>query len=74
MLSCYEFDVGISYTDLMRETDVRLNASFAQNALDAPICAEMERLQVVAKPVRRFGTRQHAPYRFAPSLNRRNAL
>src|SRR5215510_4943684 len=24
MLYCYEFDVGISYTDLMRETDVRL--------------------------------------------------
>ena len=27
MLSCYEFDVGISNTDLMRETDVRLGDS-----------------------------------------------
>ena len=42
MLSCYEFEVGISNTDLMRETDVRLTASFTQNVLDAPIGAEME--------------------------------
>ena len=40
MLSCYEFDVGISNTDLMRETDVRLTESFAQNVLDSPIGAE----------------------------------
>jgi hypothetical protein len=41
MLSCYEFDVGSINTDLMRETDVRLTASFAQNAPDAPIGAGM---------------------------------
>jgi hypothetical protein len=28
MLSCYEFDVGISNTDLMWETDLRLTVSF----------------------------------------------
>jgi hypothetical protein len=39
MLSCYEFDVGISNTDLMRETDVRLTAIIAQNALVGSIGA-----------------------------------
>jgi hypothetical protein len=39
MLSCYEFDVGISNTDLMWETDVRLTASIAQNALVGSIGA-----------------------------------
>jgi len=43
MLSCYEFDVGISNTDLMRETDVRLTASFVQNALVGSIGAESEK-------------------------------
>ena len=47
MLSCYEFDVGISNTDLMRETDVRLTAIFAQNAPVGSIGAEFVRLQVV---------------------------
>ena len=43
MLSCYEFDVGISNTDLMRETDVRLTASFVQNALVGSIGAGLAR-------------------------------
>jgi hypothetical protein len=44
ILSCYEFDVGISNTDLTRKTDVRLTASFAQNALIHPFYSQ------VAKP------------------------
>jgi hypothetical protein len=48
MLSCYESDVEINNTDLMWETDVRLTASFAQNVLDAPIGAEIERLKAVS--------------------------
>ncbi|HEV2665804.1 MAG TPA: hypothetical protein VG324_12885 [Blastocatellia bacterium] len=39
MFSFYEFDVGITNTDLMRETDVRLTESFAQNALVGSIGA-----------------------------------
>jgi len=39
MSSRYEFDVGIRNTDLMRETDVRLTASIAQNALVGSIGA-----------------------------------
>jgi hypothetical protein len=43
MLSCYEFDVGINNTDLMRGTDVGLTASFVQNALVGSIGAESEK-------------------------------
>ena len=46
MLSCYEFDVGISNTDLMRETDVRLTASFVENALVGSIGAGLVKKQV----------------------------
>jgi hypothetical protein len=34
MLSRYKFDVVVGNTDLMRGTDVRLTASFDQNALE----------------------------------------
>jgi len=49
MLSCYELDVGISNTGLMRETDVGLTASFVQNALVGSICAGLVENQVAAE-------------------------